>query len=91
MDVKRFSRQIILEEFGIEGQLLLQNSKVLIIGLGGLGSPAAIYLTIAGVGTIGLFDFDRVDMSNLQRQPLYTENDVGQYKVEVAKKTFRRI
>jgi molybdopterin/thiamine biosynthesis adenylyltransferase/rhodanese-related sulfurtransferase len=86
MDVKRFSRQIILEEFGIEGQLLLQNSKVLIIGLGGLGSPAAIYLTIAGVGTIGLFDFDRVDMSNLQRQPLYTENDVGQYKVEVAKK-----
>ncbi len=86
MDVKRFSRQIILEEFGIEGQILLQNSKVLIIGLGGLGSPTAIYLTIAGVGTIGLFDFDRVDLSNLQRQPLYTENDVDQYKVEVAKK-----
>jgi len=86
MDVKRFSRQIILEEFGIEGQILLQNSKVLIIGLGGLGSPTAIYLTIAGVGTLGLFDFDRVDLSNLQRQPLYTESDVGQYKVDVAKK-----
>ncbi|GIX43292.1 MAG: molybdenum cofactor biosynthesis protein MoeB [Leptospiraceae bacterium] len=89
MDVKRFSRQIIIEEFGIEGQLLLNRSKVLIIGLGGLGSPVSIYLALAGVGKLGLFDFDKVDLSNLQRQPLFFEEDVGSYKVDIAKKRLK--
>lgn len=85
MDLKRYSRQIIIENFGIEGQYELFESKVLIIGLGGLGSPASIYLTLAGVGTLGLMDFDKVDLSNLQRQPLYSESDIGKYKVIAAK------
>jgi adenylyltransferase/sulfurtransferase len=90
MDVKRFSRQIIIEELGIEGQILLNESKVLIIGLGGLGCPVAMYLTLAGVGTIGLMDFDKVDLSNLQRQPLFYEEDVGKYKVEAAEKNLKK-
>ncbi|MFN3604376.1 MAG: ThiF family adenylyltransferase [Leptonema sp. (in: bacteria)] len=86
MDLKRFSRQIIIQDLGLEGQYILSQSKVLIIGLGGLGCPAAIYLSLAGIGKIGLFDFDKVDITNLQRQPLYKEEDVGSYKVEAAKK-----
>lgn len=89
MDVKRFSRQIIIDSFGIEGQLLLERSKVLIIGLGGLGTPVATYLALAGVGHLGLFDFDKVEVSNLQRQPLYFEADTGSYKVDVAEKRLK--
>ncbi len=74
-----------LPEIGIEGQQKLSTSKVLIVGVGGLGCPIALYLTAAGVGHIGLIDADIVSLSNLQRQILYTSCDVGKYKVECAK------
>jgi molybdopterin/thiamine biosynthesis adenylyltransferase/rhodanese-related sulfurtransferase len=80
----RYSRHTILSEVGEAGQLKLLNSKVLLIGAGGLGSPAAIYLAAAGVGTLGIVDFDTVDASNLQRQILHDTNDVGRPKVESA-------
>lgn len=83
--MERYSRQIILPEIGAEGQDKLHKAKVLIVGVGGLGSPIALYLAGAGVGTIGLVDDDVVSASNLQRQVLYTENEVGMPKVEQAK------
>ena len=79
--IKRYQRQIIMPEVGSIGQRKLLNAKVLHIGAGGLGSPAAIYLAAAGVGTIGLVDFDVVDMSNLHRQILHGHKDVGRPKV----------
>ncbi|HWF43913.1 MAG TPA: molybdopterin-synthase adenylyltransferase MoeB [Candidatus Kapabacteria bacterium] len=81
----RYSRQMLLPEIGFEGQHKLRNARVCIIGAGGLGSPAALYLVAAGVGTIGLVDFDRVDRSNLHRQTLYSTSDIGRLKVEAAK------
>ena len=75
--VKRYSRHIIMPQVGSNGQRKLLDSKVLIIGAGGLGGPAALYLALAGVGTIGIADFDVVDMSNLQRQILHQHDDVG--------------
>lgn len=81
----RYSRQIILPEVGYEGQHKINAGRVLIIGTGGLGSPAAYYLTAAGVGTIGIIDDDVVDLSNLQRQILHYTNDVGRLKVDSAK------
>lgn len=81
----RYSRHLLLSEVGVEGQKRLRRSKVLIVGAGGLGSPTSLYLAAAGVGEIGLVDFDRVDLSNLQRQVLYTTNDVGRPKTEVAR------
>lgn len=86
MDKERYARQIMLHEIGEEGQLSLSQAKVLIVGLGGLGSPVANYLTGAGVGTIGLCDPDRVSLSNLQRQMLYTSEELGQPKVYAAVK-----
>lgn len=83
----RFSRQIMLPDIGIEGQEALLSSKVLIIGLGGLGSPVAIYLAAAGVGELVLVDFDRVDLSNLQRQIIHTTKEVGRKKVVSAKES----
>jgi molybdopterin/thiamine biosynthesis adenylyltransferase len=83
--VLRYSRHIILPSVGGEGQRKLLESKVLVIGAGGLGSPVAMYLAAAGVGTIGLLDFDRVDLSNLQRQILHDTDDVGRPKVESGK------
>lgn len=80
----RYSRHTILNEIGEEGQIKLLESKVLLIGAGGLGSPAAIYLAAAGVGTIGIVDFDVVDVSNLQRQILHGNKDVGRPKVDSA-------
>ena len=80
----RYSRQIMLPEIDAEGQLRLAGSTVLIIGLGGLGSPASIYLTAAGVGHLILVDFDKVDLSNLQRQIVHTTADIGRLKVESA-------
>ncbi|HRW08708.1 MAG TPA: molybdopterin-synthase adenylyltransferase MoeB [Caldilineaceae bacterium] len=80
----RYSRHILLNEVGEAGQIKLLNAKVLLIGAGGLGSPAAMYLAAAGVGTLGIVDFDTVDVSNLQRQLLHGNKDVGRPKVESA-------
>jgi sulfur-carrier protein adenylyltransferase/sulfurtransferase len=80
----RYSRHLLLPEIGEAGQLRLSRGSVLIVGAGGLGSPAATYLAAAGVGTIGLVDFDRVDISNLHRQILYGSSDIGRPKLEAA-------
>ena len=85
--IKRYARHIILPEVGGKGQEKLLNSRVLVIGAGGLGSPAILYLAAAGVGTIGIVDFDVVDFSNLQRQVIHNTERVGTPKVESAKKT----
>ena len=85
--VQRYSRHIIMPQVGSQGQRKLLDSKVLIIGAGGLGSPVAIYLALAGVGTIGIVDFDTVDVTNLQRQILHQNDDIGRSKVESAKET----
>ena len=85
--VKRYSRHIIMPQVGSNGQRKLLNSKVLIIGAGGLGSPVAIYLALAGIGTVGIVDFDVVDVTNLQRQILHHDADIGKSKVESAKNT----
>ena len=84
---QRYSRHLLIPEVGAEGQAKLLASKALFIGAGGLGSPAALYLAAAGVGTIGIVDFDVVDLSNLQRQILHTNERVGERKVESARKT----
>jgi adenylyltransferase/sulfurtransferase len=85
--VNRYSRHIIMPQVGPIGQRKLMAAKVLIVGAGGLGSPSALYLTLAGVGTIGIADFDIVDLSNLQRQVLHHNADVGRPKTESAKET----
>ncbi|MBI3659857.1 molybdopterin-synthase adenylyltransferase MoeB [Candidatus Acetothermia bacterium] len=82
--IERYSRQILLREIGGQGQKKLLDSKVLIVGIGGLGSPVALYLAAAGVGTLGLIDHEHVELSNLQRQILHDSGDVGQRKVESA-------
>jgi adenylyltransferase/sulfurtransferase len=83
----RYSRQILLPEFGSEGQEKLLNSRVLLIGVGGLGSPVAMYLAAAGVGELVLVDFDQVDLSNLQRQIAHRTSSIGQSKVSSASQT----
>ena len=85
--VQRYSRHIIMPQVGSVGQRKLLDAKVLIIGAGGLGSPVAIYLALAGVGSIGIVDFDTVDVTNLQRQILHHNDDVGRRKVESARET----
>lgn len=80
----RYDRQVMLPEIGIEGQQKLKQAKVLLVGVGGLGSPIALYLTAVGVGTIGLVDDDRVSLTNLQRQVLYTESEIDRLKVDCA-------
>jgi molybdopterin-synthase adenylyltransferase len=87
----RYSRQIMLPSIDIPGQERLLASRVLIIGLGGLGSPAAMYLAAAGVGELVLVDFDRVDLSNLQRQIVHTSERIGMLKVDSAEQTLTRI
>lgn len=82
----RYSRQLILPEIGLNGQLRLKDAKVLVIGLGGLGCPASAYLAGAGVGTIGLMDGDVVETSNLHRQIIHTTSTCGEYKVDSAMK-----
>ena len=86
----RYSRQILLPGFGREGQEKLKTSKVLVIGAGGLGSPILLYLAAAGVGTLGILDFDVIDESNLQRQVLFTTPEVGKIKAEVASEKIER-
>ena len=83
--LERYSRHIALKEVGVEGQERLLRAKVLIIGAGGLGSPAAMYLAAAGVGTIGIADADEVDLSNLQRQIIHSTNDLGKAMWKSAK------
>ncbi len=90
-NLERYSRHIILEEVGIEGQEKLASSSVLIIGAGGLGSPIALYLAAAGVGKIGIVDFDAVDLGNLQRQVAHTTADIGKPKVISAKESMLAI
>ncbi len=89
--IYRYSRHIILPDIGGKGQRKLLESSVLLIGAGGLGSPAAMYLAAAGVGTLGLVDFDSVDFSNLQRQLLHGTDDVGRSKIASATETIHRI
>src|SRR5215471_7077476 len=84
-DLARYSRHLALREIGVAGQEKLKAAKVLVIGAGGLGSPSILYLAAAGVGTIGIVDFDKVDVSNLQRQILFASASVGAPKAEVAK------
>ena len=84
-DLLRYSRQIILPEVGIEGQQALLDSTMLLIGVGGLGSPSAMYLAAAGVGHLIIADFDKVELSNLQRQVIHHTVDIGEFKVDSAK------
>ena len=84
-ELERYSRHISIPEIGIEGQQKLKAAKVLVVGSGGLGSPLLLYLAAAGIGKIGIVDFDVVDDSNLQRQVLFSQNDIGRPKVEAAK------
>ncbi|MDR3270436.1 MAG: molybdopterin-synthase adenylyltransferase MoeB [Peptococcaceae bacterium] len=89
--LERYSRHMILKEVGVKGQKRLLESKVLIIGAGGLGAPAALYLAAAGVGVIGIADADDVDLSNLQRQVIHTTPDVGKAKVRSAEESMKAI
>src|SRR3989344_3262169 len=89
--IRRYSRHIILPEVGGKGQKKLQDAKVLCVGAGGLGSPVAFYLAAAGVGTIGIIDMDKVDISNLQRQILHSCKDIDKLKVESAKETLKEL
>lgn len=84
-DLDRYARHIVLREIGGMGQLRLKAAKVLIVGMGGLGAPAALYLAAAGIGTLGLLDDDTVSLSNLQRQVLYATDDIDRPKADVAK------
>jgi len=86
-EIQRFSRHLILPEVGMEGQIKLKEAKVLLVGTGGLGAPMALYLAAAGVGTIGLVDFDVVDASNLQRQVIHGTKDIGRKKIDSAAET----
>ncbi|OGX37383.1 MAG: molybdenum cofactor biosynthesis protein MoeB [Omnitrophica WOR_2 bacterium RIFCSPHIGHO2_02_FULL_68_15] len=90
-EIKRYSRHLIMPEVGIQGQMRIKQASVLCVGTGGLGSPLALYLAAAGVGRIGLVDFDVVDFTNLQRQVLYTTDDVGKPKLQQAKARLQAI
>ena len=90
-EIKRYSRHLILPEVGMEGQERIKAAKVLLIGSGGLGSPIALYLTAAGVGTIGMVEFDTVDFSNLQRQIIHFTGDVGKHKLKSAEEKLKAI
>ena len=90
-ELQRYSRHLIMPEVTAEGQKRLKAARVLCIGAGGLGSPAALYLAAAGVGRLGLVDFDRVDLTNLQRQILHGTKDIGRSKLESARDRLRDI
>jgi len=89
--MRRYSRHLILPEVGVKGQKKISSTSVLCVGAGGLGSPLALYLAAAGIGKLGIVDFDRVELSNLQRQVLHGDKEVGQPKVESARKSIQRI
>uniref|UniRef100_UPI002FDDCDD6 HesA/MoeB/ThiF family protein n=1 Tax=Atlantibacter subterraneus TaxID=255519 RepID=UPI002FDDCDD6 len=90
-DFMRYSRQILLEDIAVDGQQRLKNARALIIGLGGLGSPAALYLAGAGVGTLILADDDEVHISNLQRQILFTTQDIGTRKADASQRRLQQL
>ena len=90
-EVKRYSRHLIIPDVGMAGQKRLKNAKVLVVGAGGLGSPALLYLAAAGVGTLGIVDFDTVDESNLQRQIIHGVSDIGKSKAESAKESIAEV
>ncbi|MDZ4785834.1 MAG: molybdopterin-synthase adenylyltransferase MoeB [bacterium] len=90
-ELQRYSRQVMLSELGEPGQLLLKQSSVLVVGAGGLGCPVLLYLAAAGIGRIGIVDGDTIDISNLHRQVLYTEEDIGKVKAEIAAQKLRII
>src|SRR3974390_3871701 len=90
-EIRRYSRHLILPEVGLAGQKKIRSTSVLCIGAGGLGAPIALYLAAAGIGKLGIVDFDTVDFSNLQRQILHTDADVGRPKSESAKETIHGI
>ena len=91
IDFKRFEKQIILKKVGIGGQKKILNAKVLIIGIGGLGCPLLTYLAASGVGKIGIVDYDKVEISNLNRQTLFAQSDIGKFKVNQAQKNINKI
>ena len=88
-EILRYSRHLIMPEVGMEGQQKLKSARVLCVGAGGLGSPLALYLAAAGVGTLGIVDFDVVDYTNLQRQIIHSTADVGRKKLVCAKQILR--
>ncbi len=90
-EIARYSRHLLLPEVGIEGQQKLKAAKVLCVGTGGLGSPLAFYLAAAGIGTLGLVDFDVVDSSNLQRQIIHSTKDVGRLKLDSAEEKLKAL
>ena len=90
-EIEKFSRQIILKNIGAAGQKKILSSKVLIVGMGGLGCPVAEFLTRSGIGTLGIADHDTVSLSNIHRQSLYNEKDINQSKVKIAKKKLNKI
>jgi len=90
-ELQRYSRHLVLRDFGVERQMKLRNAKILVVGAGGLGCPALLYLAAAGVGTIGIIDSDNLEVSNLQRQVLYTVDDLGQNKARAAANRLRRM
>ncbi|HET8582047.1 MAG TPA: ThiF family adenylyltransferase, partial [Jatrophihabitans sp.] len=90
-EVRRYSRHLIIPDVAMDGQKRLKNARVLVVGAGGLGSPALMYLAAAGVGTLGVVDFDVVDESNLQRQIIHGQSDIGRSKAESARDSVREI
>tara|TARA_Y100000591_G_C21733495_1_gene645388 strand:+ start:42 stop:785 length:744 start_codon:yes stop_codon:yes gene_type:complete len=90
-DFERFEKQIILKKVGISGQKRIFNSKILIVGMGGLGCPLLTYLAASGVGSIGIVDYDKVELSNLNRQTLFNNSDIGKFKVNQAKLKVNKI
>ena len=91
VSIDRYSRQIVLKDIGTIGQKKIISAKVLIVGMGGLGSPVAEFLARAGVGSIGIVDDDKISLSNLHRQSLYNTSDIGKFKVQVARFKIKKI
>ena len=91
VDYQKYSKQIILKKFGLFGQKKIMASKVLIIGMGGLGCPLSIYLASLGIGSLGIVDNDKIELSNLNRQIIFNTKDIGKYKVDVAQKEIKKI
>ena len=90
-DYQKYYRQLILKKIGISGQKKIFKAKVLVIGAGGLGCPLILYLAYSGIGNLGIADNDKIELSNLSRQVLFTKKDIGKYKVFVSRKVIERI